>query len=111
MRARPSPPSGDDWRPAPPEIEHAPEVALLAVIDHALDILAAAVVAAHPNLTDDEPFYRQLHRPEVKAADAILTHARRLRVALGRYRRAIAALHAETVSDQSSPGSSDEIPF
>jgi hypothetical protein len=111
MRARPLPPSGDDWRPTPPEIDHAPELALLAVLDHALDILAAAVVAAHPNLTDDEPFYRQLHRPEVKAADVILTHARRLRVALGRYRRAIAELHAETVNEQDSPGGLDEIPF
>jgi hypothetical protein len=101
----------DGWWPTPPEIERAPEVALLAALDHALDIAAAAVVAAHPNLLDDEPAYRHLDRPEMKAADAILTRARRLRDALDRYRRAIALLHANVDPEREPPGGLDSIPF
>lgn len=100
-----------DWQPTPPEIDRAPEVALLAVLDHALDVVATAIVAAHPNLLDDEPFYRHLDRPELKAADAILTRARRLRDALHRYRRVIAALHASAETTPEAPGGLDEIPF
>lgn len=100
---------GEVWSPTPPEIDRAPEVALLAALDHVLDVTMAAVVAAHPNLADDEPFYRQLHRPEVKAADAILTRAARLRDALDRYRRALAELHAR--GDQEPDPASDDIPF
>lgn len=103
--------SHEEWRPTPPEIDHAPEVALLAVLDHALDIAAAAVVAAHPNLLDDEPFYRQLGRPEMKAADAILTRARRLRDALNRYRRAVAALRASTDREPDPTDDPGAIPF
>jgi hypothetical protein len=102
---------GEDWRPSPPEIDRAPEVALLAVLDLALDVAMAAVVAAHPNLVDDEPFYRQLHRPEMKAADAILTRAGRLRDALDRYRRALAALRAGADREPKPPGDPDDIPF
>lgn len=100
-----------DWQPTPPEIDRAPEVALLAVLDHVLDVVAAAIVAAHPNLLDDEPFYRRLDRPEIKAADAILTRARRLRDALDRYRRVIAALHASAGAEPEPSGGRDEIPF
>jgi hypothetical protein len=102
---------GEVWSPSPPEIDRAPEVALLAVLDHALDVAMAAVVAAHPNLVDDEPFYRQLHRPEVKAADAILTRAARLRDALDRYRRAIAAPHTSASHEPDPHGGADDIPF
>lgn len=101
----------DHWQPTPPEIGRAPEVALLAVLDHALDVAAAAIVAAHPNILDDEPFYRRLDRPEMKAADQILTRARRLRDALDRYRCAIAALHANADHEPEPSGSPDDLPF
>lgn len=103
--------TGDPWRPTPPEIDRDPEVALLAALDHALDVAAAAILAAHPNLVDDEAPYRQLHRPEVRAADAILTHARRLRDALRRYRQATAALHADPSREPTRAGDPDDIPF
>jgi hypothetical protein len=101
----------DRWQPTPPEIDRAPEIALLAVLDHALDTAAAAVIAAHPNILDDEPLYRRLDRPEMKAADAILTRARRLRDALDQYRRAIAALHSNADPGWEPPGGPDSIPF
>jgi hypothetical protein len=99
--------NGNDWRPTPPEIDRAPEVALLAVLDHGLDVAAAALVAAHPNLLDDDPFYRRLDRPTTKAADIILTRVRRLREALHRYRRALAAPPS---ADHHTPADPD-IPF
>jgi hypothetical protein len=97
-----------DWRPTPPEVERAPEVALLAVLDRALDATVAAIIAAHPNLADGEPYYRRLDRPEARAADAILARAARLRDALHRYRRVLARLED---AESSTPGDANDIPF
>jgi hypothetical protein len=115
----PPPPRDPDWRPTPPEIEHAPEIALLSVLQRTLETSVYAILASHPYLAD-EPGYRQLHLPEVKAADAVLAHAHRPRDALDRYRRAIAELYARSTRDEADPpgaedpnghGGSDDIPF
>lgn len=117
MTARSSTPGDRDWMPAPPEIEHAPEIALLAVLHRTLDVAVYALLAAHPCLTDLEPPFRLLHLPDVQAADTVLARAHRLRDALDHYRRAIAARYAEAashlppVTDPCDPGSSDDIPF
>ncbi len=119
MSTRP-PPRDADWLPTPPEIEQAPEIALLSVLQRTLDVTVYALLAIHPYLTADEPCYRHLDLPEINAADAVLAHAHRLRDALDRYRRAIAELYARSTRDEADPpgaedpdghGGSDDIPF
>lgn len=112
----PRAPGDRDWMPAPPEIEHAPEIALLAVLQRTLDVAVYALLASHPCLTDPELSFHLQH-PEVRAADNVLAHAHRLRDALDRYRAAIAALYASTTEEHPpahDPGDrdgADDIPF
>lgn len=109
-------PGDRDWLPAPPEIEYAPEIALLAVLHRTLDVAVYALLASHPCLTDLELSYH-LDQPEVRAADAVIAQAHRLRAALDHYRAEIAALYARVVdqhppaSDPDDPGTADDIPF
>jgi hypothetical protein len=109
-------PGDHDWMPAPPEIEHAPEIAVLAVLRRTLDLAVYALLASHPCLSDLEPSYHLQH-PEVRAADLVLARAHRLRDALDHYRAAIAALYARTAaktppaSDPGDSGGADDIPF
>jgi len=98
-----------DWRPTPPQIELAPEIALLSVLDRVLDVAVYTLLAVHPYLAADDLLYRQLHLPEVQAADHILAHAHRLRAALGCYRHAVVALYESAARDADPPPALDPL--
>ena len=83
-------PGGHGWSgrlPTPPELDSAPEMAILAVLPVLLDLALSALVVANPELTDSDPPY--VHPPRVRCARAIVRRVARLENALSAYRRAI----------------------
>jgi hypothetical protein len=91
-----------DWWPRPPELEGAPELAVLAVAHATVEILLAALLAANPHLAADGP---PLPYAELQAARRIIDTAARLRRDIDAYRAAIAAIVAP------APAGGDDIPF
>ena len=56
--------------PTPEELEEAPELAVLALLDANLDLALRALVSAHPALADpDRPAWTLDHSPSGRAAD------------------------------------------
>jgi hypothetical protein len=77
--------------PTPSELDDAPELAILAALDHALDLALRALVSAHPQLGDpDCPSWAQDSSPAPLAADRIVVACVHLAHALEAYRRAVA---------------------
>jgi hypothetical protein len=78
-------------RPLPtlPALAAAPELAVLAALVGLLDIVAAALLAAHPELADDERPYWIPTPDIVLVAARILRRAAGLRRAVARYRLAV----------------------
>lgn len=102
----------DDWLLGPHQLQQAPELALLAVLDRSLEITAHAVLVAHPELSDTEPppYWRP---PDLgtHCAEALLRVAGGLRRALSLYRIAVLrALPPAEPPDAPAPGEED-IPF
>jgi hypothetical protein len=93
--------------PTVPELDNAPELAVLAVLLAVIDIAGDALLAAHPDLADHD-------RPYWFPTPAAIVHAHRLlrcsaslRRAVHRYRVAVAAPPA---TDEPASGD-DGIPF
>ncbi len=95
MSARPNPREalGLGYHPQldPDEIAAAPELAILAAVDAALDTAIAAVIAAHPTLVGPDPFDEvpAPGAPPLYLASVIVAQAHALRVALDLYRCAV----------------------
>ena len=93
-------------RPLPtvPDLAAAPELAVLAALVGLLDIVAAALLAAHPELADDErPYW--IHTPDIVPVAAHI-----LRRAAARYRLAVTPPPAAELPTSGHDGH-DEIPF
>lgn len=100
----------DDWRLMPPELERAPELAVLAVLDRTLEIATYAVLTAHLELTSEPPPHWRPHAPDTRCAEKLIRQADRLQRSLRRYRDETVGIHAtETPSEPSAGG--DDIPF
>jgi hypothetical protein len=95
-----------DWFPSPPEYEHAPELAVLAILVSILESVSMVMLAANRGILDDDqrPYWRPLS-PSTAAAEHILQHVDHLRRAVDAYRRI-----AAPTPEPGSP-SGDEIPF
>lgn len=110
-------PSG--WLPTPPQLEQAPELAVLVALDSTLEVAACAVQVVHPEIDDDPECPYWAAPPDRLAAENLLVLIDRLRTALARYREALPeAPPAEPIPDNpydddpSAPDDShDEIPF
>lgn len=95
-------------RPPPPSVPDllvAPELAALSILDVALEIVVAALLAEHITLIDD------LHKPGergpvVELADVICRRAASLRPVIARYARA-----ARDAAAPSSRDPTDDMPF
>ena len=83
---------GSDDSPTPEELADAPALAVLAVLDHALDVAQRALLAAHPDLAEYDPEISQLAPTAVTAAP-VLEHAQILRGLIARYFLATALEH------------------
>lgn len=76
--------------PAPEALDLAPELAILAALDHTLELALHALVAAHPQLGDPEcPAWARDPAPAHHAAQRIVHAAPALTEALDAYRRAV----------------------
>jgi len=105
-RRRPPPRvSALDWFPTPPDYDHAPELAVLAILVGILEVVSMTMLAANLELLDDErPAWRPLP-PTAPAADNLLRQVDRLRRAVDTYRRVALPEPAP------EPPSGDDIPF
>ncbi len=76
----------------------APELATLALLDHALAVCAASLRAEHPTLARD--FHQTSDPPSLREARRLLAAAQRFQTAITRYRRAVLdALLSDTDDD------------
>jgi len=74
----------------PDSLYQAPELATLAILDELLQQTIYALFAAHPELTDQVPFYQRTSlTAEVWVADAIYSQASALQQSIDRYREAV----------------------
>lgn len=72
-------------RPSVVDLYSAPELAVLAVLEAAIDVALIALIAAHPDDVDDDSV-----SPESRAAHALVEDARDVAAAVNRYRLALA---------------------
>jgi hypothetical protein len=88
-----------------PDLLRAPELAAIALLEHALEIAVSALLAEHLTLTDD--FHRPRDQgPVVALAHTICRRAGTLRDTLVRYRRAVrdaAPSHDDDAADDDRP--------
>jgi hypothetical protein len=79
-----------DSIPTPDQLDDAPELAVLAVLESALDAATTAVIAMYPELRSGCPLDHELPRnPAVWVAYELTDRAHALRDAIRRYRIAI----------------------
>jgi hypothetical protein len=89
--------------PTPPDLVLDPELAVLSILAHVLDIASSALLAEHPTLIDD---LRNPHDdgPVVSLASTLCRRASALANTLAAYDRAVrAAAASRTDADQDLP--------
>ena len=103
-------PSFLTWFPTPPELDRAPELAVLAALDGVLEITFCALLAAHPELADAErPYWRLPASKSSCIAANIVVRAEQLRRDLTTYRRCLGA--GTNVPDGGNDGDDSDFPF
>lgn len=75
--------------PTPPELDQAPELALIAVLEFTLEIAVQALVAAHPQLCDHQRPYWIPQTPSSMIAEVIVSTVDSLKQSLHDYRHHI----------------------
>lgn len=89
----------------PKDLARDPELAAIEILDAVLDATTRALLAAHPELADDErPYWLTPPTPSCHAARSIVDRAARLRDRLADYRSAVA-------DENSGPVGADDFPF
>jgi len=86
-----APDSGNlDRIPTPDDLDRAPELAILAALDHTLAVSVAALAGAHPELGDPErPYWLGSPSRSVTIAMTLIRRTRGLQRAIRAYRRAV----------------------
>jgi hypothetical protein len=77
--------------PTPDEVARAPELAILAAIEHALDLAIVALVAAQPELQPTPDGYDAVVSDAAERADTVIVEARTLLRAIAGYRLVVTA--------------------
>jgi hypothetical protein len=77
--------------PTPDEIQRAPELAILAAIEHALDIAIVTLVAAQPELRPTLDGYDAVISDAAVCADTVIVEAQTLVRAIAAYRAVVIA--------------------
>ena len=77
----------DPW-PTPPDLAESPELAVLALLDAALELAVSALLALYPEIADPErPYWIDAPSAARDRAATITSRAYSLRDALARYRQ------------------------
>ena len=93
-------PRSFDRIPTPDDLDDAPELAILAALDHTLELAASALACAHPELLDPErPYWLGSPTRAVTTAQTLVCRTRRLQRALRAYRNAVEIRRQHDVSD------------
>lgn len=100
-----SPRAADCWTPTPPQLEQAPELAILAALDCALQTATSALLAVYPEFCDLEP--HEPLSPAALGASQLISSAHQLRGDIAGYRSAIE--HEQ--KRQSARVDEEDIPF
>ena len=74
----------------PFDVMDAPELAALAVLEHAIDVARVALLAQHIDLIDPDPPFRREPQPGGDLTRPFLARAHALLIVIRRYRAAIA---------------------
>jgi hypothetical protein len=75
--------------PTPDDLDRAPELAILAALDHTLDLATAALVCAQPELCDPErPYWLGSPTRSLTRAKTLIRRIHGLKQAIRAYRRA-----------------------
>jgi hypothetical protein len=79
----------------------APELAALAILEHAIHVASLAMLAEHPELLDPDPPFRHEPEPGAHITTPFFARAHALSIVIRRYRTAItrAALAREAARD------------
>lgn len=76
--------------PTPDDLDRAPELAILAALDHTLELATAALVCAHPELCDPErPYWLGSPTRSLTLAKTLVRRTHGLKRAIRAYRRAL----------------------
>jgi len=98
-RSRPTEAAASRASPTPEELAVVPELALLAALQHVLELTTLTLVAMHPELVGDRSYLRPLD-PQALLADQLITLGMRLaKVVVGYRVVALASLHAPDTDD------------
>ena len=91
MTRRFAPDSGNlDRIPTPDDLDRAPELAILAALDHTLELATAALVCAQPELCDPErPYWLGSPTRSLTLAKTLVRRTHALQRAIRAYRRAL----------------------
>jgi hypothetical protein len=81
--------------PTPDEIARAPELAILAAIEHALDVAIVTLVAAQPELRPSHDGYDAVISDAAYCADTVIIEAQTLVRAIAAYRAVVLAEHVD----------------
>jgi hypothetical protein len=78
-----------DRIPTPDDLDRAPELAILAALDHTLELATTALVCAHPELCDPErPYWLGSPTRSLTLAKTLIHRIHGLQRAIRAYRRA-----------------------
>ena len=98
-RSRPTEAAASRASPTPEELAVVPEFALLAALQHVLELTTLTLVAMHPELVGDRSYLRPLD-PQALLADQLITLGMRLaKVVVGYRVVALASRHAPDTDD------------
>lgn len=75
--------------PTPPELDQAPELALISVLEITLEMTVRALVAAHPQLCDHQRPYWIPQTPSSTIAETIVSRVDSLKQSLHHYQHHI----------------------
>jgi hypothetical protein len=96
---RPTPGAQPPAAPTPQELVATPELAVLAALQHLIELVSLSLAASHPELAGERSLLRPLD-PQAVLADQLIQLGARLARATTRYRVAvIAALHRPDTDD------------
>lgn len=98
-RSRPTEAAASRASPTPEELAVVPELAVLAALQHVLELTTLTLVAMHPELVGDRSYLRPLD-PQALLADQLITLGMRLaKVVVGYRVVALASRHAPDTDD------------
>jgi len=99
-RRDPTAPRAFDPIPTPDDLVDAPELAILAALDHTLELAVSALACAHPELLDPErPYWLGSPTRAATIAQTLVRRTRELQRALRTYRGAVEIRRRAGVSD------------